>query len=262
MKTPSQALKTIEEIRKDIEFLPTGLKDFDKELDGGLLRKEIVILGGFTGIGKSYLAGQIMLNIALKGFRTGYFSLEIANEVVISRLIGQEANIKSAHILTNQVSTIDQMRMDKEALKITSHDEFIHLYDEVYELADIKAKIRAGKYEFVVIDFIQNIMVKGMNDEYSRLSHVALELQRLAKEVDCCILVLSQLSNFNEKAGKLEYKGSGSVAMVADIGLFILRGDADLGSQNDLTLVLKKNRRGVSGLSFSYQFQTPGGKII
>ena len=90
-------------------------------------------------------------------------------------------------------------------------------------------------------------------DEYSRLSLISLRLQKLAKEKNCCILVLSQLSNTiakNINNSQLEYKGSGSIATVCDLGFFLER-EFDL---DKLILSLRKNRRGVSKMRWEFRF--------
>jgi hypothetical protein len=108
-----------------------------------------------------------------------------------------------------------------------------------------------------VVDFIQNVLTKG-KDEYSSMTLAALQFQKIAKKYNCCIVVVSQLSNGAAKNGNLEYKGSGGIAMVADLGFFIIRKEND---HNGIYLQLKKNRRGISGMIFDLVFQTPGGKI-
>jgi len=115
-----------------------------------------------------------------------------------------------------------------------------------------------------VIDFIQNIIVKGM-DEYERLSYISLMLQKLAKEKKCCILVLSQLSNSiarNINQSQLEYKGSGAIATVCDLGFFLVREIDHSISLDKLTLALRKNRRGVSGQKWELSFEGEGGLIV
>lgn len=100
-------------------------------------------------------------------------------------------------------------------------------------------------------------------DEYTRLSYVALEFQKLAKQTNSTILVLSQLSNMvarEKNTAIVEYKGSGSIATVADLGFFIQRGDYEL-NPDQLNLFLRKNRRGISGLEFNLAFTRPGGLI-
>ncbi len=258
----TEIINKIHANKENLEFLPTGFAYLDKELDGGFMRKELIVLGGSTGIGKSYLAGQMFSNIAKAGFKSAYFSLEISNEMVVSRLIGQQANIKSTHVLTGNLDMTDSVSFNTHMSEISVYEEFMNFYDETYRFEEIKKEIIEQGYEFVVVDFIQNVVELGM-DEYTRLSYVALELQKLAKASNSTILVLSQLSNMmarDKSNSTVEYKGSGSIATVADLGFYITRGDFDI-NPDDLFLMLRKNRRGVSGQQFNLKFERPGGKI-
>jgi hypothetical protein len=75
-------------------------------------------------------------------------------------------------------------------------------------------------------------------------------------------MVLSQLSNVmsrDKKSTAVEYKGSGSIGTVCDLGFFIEEGTAGDAS---LSLRLRKNRRGVSGAQFNFMVQQPGGQLI
>lgn len=266
----SEILKRIEENKKLVEFLPTGFGNIDKELDGGFLKKEIIILGAFTGIGKSFLAGQFFYNMAVKGFKSAYFSLEISNEMIVSRLVGQLANIKPTRIMNGRLYPEEMDKKAKARARTIMFDENMDFYDSVYLLEEIEKAIKANNYEFVVIDFIQNIMVEKNLDEYARLSFVSISLQKIAKEANCCILVLSQLSNKVGRDGSkvVEYKGSGAIAIVADLGFFIERGEPvlDVNGQpvgnQEVKLSLRKNRRGISGLVWNMEFMHPGGLIV
>jgi replicative DNA helicase len=265
VKKASEIITKLNESSSEVEVLPTGFAKLDAFLDGGLRRKELILLGGQTGIGKSYLAGQIQYNIAVKGFLTAYFSLEISNEMVVSRLIGGIANIKPSRILSGFLNKEEIDEQIKAQSKVIAHDGCMVFSDEIYEFEALKKEIIAGKYAFVVIDFIQNVEVPKIHEEYSRLTKVGRELQKLAKTEDNCILALSQLSNqvAREKAEKsisIEYRGSGALAHACDIGFFIERAQPT-PTNNPLTLHLKKNRRGSSGLSFDLEFQYPGGRI-
>jgi len=266
----SEILQRIEENKKHIEFLPTGFDNIDRELDGGFLKKEIVIVGAFTGIGKSYLAGQFFYNMAIRGFKSAYFSLEISNEMIVSRLVGQLANIKPTRIMNGLLLVEEMDRKATARAKTIMFDENMDFYDSVYLLEEIEKAIKENNYEFVVIDFIQNIMIEKNMDEYARLSYISVQLQKIAKETNCCILVLSQLSNKVGKDGSkiVEYKGSGAIAIVADLGFFIERGEPVLdvngqpiGNQT-VKFSLKKNRRGISGLAWNMEFIHPGGMIV
>ncbi|MGH2611567.1 MAG: DnaB-like helicase C-terminal domain-containing protein [Rhabdochlamydiaceae bacterium] len=259
----TEIIEKIEQNKKDLEFMKTGFPFVDSFIDGGFLKKELIIIGGHTGIGKSYFGVQILFNIAKQGFKVGYFSLEMSNEMLVARLIGQFANIKPTRIYAGLLEIDEYDRKAEARAKIISFDELMNFHDDLYLLGEIETIIRDNSYEFVVIDFIQNIMLANNMDEYQRLSFVSLQLQRIAKETGCCILVLSQLSNRIAKDGSkiIEYKGSGTIAMVCDLGFFIERSDVQVDGKNEVRLNLKKNRRGISGQLFNFEFQHPGGLI-
>lgn len=256
----STIMQSVKKDSKEIEFMPTGISKLDEFLDGGLMKKELVILGGFTGSGKSYLAGQIALNIAKEGFNTAYFSLEISNKMVATRLVGQIANVKAARISGGLLTANEHEERIMAEGEVEAYDNFLEFVDDQYRLVDISKTITEGKFEFVVIDFIQNVL-HSKDGEYERLSSVALELQQLAKRLNCCILILSQLSNDAAKSmgGQVEYKGSGSIATVADLGLYLERTEVAPGAMyQPLRLYIKKNRRGFSGGELELKMRFPG----
>ena len=255
----SEVIEKIEANKGKWEFLKTGFYSLDDALDGGFLRKELVILGGFTGIGKSYMAGQILLNIAKQGFKSSYYSLEISNEMVVSRLIGSLANIRPTRIMAGLLTEEEYQKKLEAKAQLLCFDKYLAFYDSFYQLNQIRKSIDDDKPEFVVIDFIQNIFTVGAS-EYERLSFASLELQRIAKEQNCCILTLSQLSNRAAREGSdsptVEYKGSGGISQVADLGFWMEQRDT-----NKVRLVLRKNRRGQSKFTFDLTFENPGGRI-
>jgi replicative DNA helicase len=258
-KKVKELLDSIYDESKRMEFLPMGFKRVDEHLDGGLLKKELIVVGAFTGVGKSYFAGQITMNLAFQGFKTAYFSTEISSETVISRMIGALSNIKSTRIIAGFLSNAEKEKQEEATAKLLTSGDFFRFYDDLYDLEEIKKEVVDNDYDFVVIDFIQNVFCKNMPDEYSRLSYIALQLQKLAKDADCCMFVLSQLSNQAAKKTThevLEYKGSGNIATVCDLGFIMTRG-----SDNEFKLRLQKNRRGGSGRDITLMFKQPGGWI-
>lgn len=261
MKKFNEVVDSINGLKDTFELFPTGFRKMDEFLDGGFMRKELVILGGATGRGKSFIAGTIFQHIASKGFRCAYFSLEISNEMVVSRLIGASANIKPTRIMMGLLTAEEYKSKMEAKAKLSAYENFMFFYDDVYLLEVIKKEVREGKYDFVIIDFVQNIIAKE-SDEYARLSSIALELQKFAKEMNCCILILSQLSNTmsrEKNSSIVEYKGSGSIATVCDLGFFIESNEAE---PDKFRIRLRKNRRGISGVAWEFTFVQPGGKII
>lgn len=258
-----QVFEKIQQEKGSHEFIPTGFKGMDEKLDGGFLKKELVVLGGPTGTGKSYLAIHFAMQAANAGFKTGYFSLEISNELVVARMIGMMSNIKAAHVLYGLHDEGD-IEYKKAQAHIFGYSDLFETFDDTYDLAEIDRIAREQKFDMIVVDFIQNVFA-SKSDEYERLSLVALSLQRLAKALNVSIIILSQLSNLVSKAKDddrpLEFKGSGSIATVADLGFFLTKGDNSLalpGTEN-YNLLLSKNRRGASKQLIPLLVRWPGG---
>lgn len=268
-QTTSEVIQKIKNEKNGHEVMPTGLPKLDRILDGGFYSKEVVVIGAHTGTGKSQLAGQILLNVAKEGFKTAYFSLEISSEMILSRLVGLLINMKPSIVRFGTLTKEEHDRKLEGEARILALDNLISFYDDVYDIKTIAQEIKNNTYEFVVVDFIQNIQ-SGVSDEYVRLSNTAIELQKICKATSCTALVLSQLSNTAAQQGRtsktLEYKGSGAIAMVCDLGFFLERNnptcdDQDYQANNGTILTLKKNRRGISGNVINLGYELPGGLI-
>lgn len=253
MKTIEQYFTNIVEQSKGLEIIPTGFNSLDQFLDGGFMKKELIVIGGGTGSGKSILGGQVALHAASKGHRVAYFSLEISGEMIVSRLAGGIANVKPTQIIHNDLGDKETV-VDDAKIKVAMYSDLFHIYDDIYELKQIWEIVDKENYDLVIIDFIQNVFYKGT--EYERMSFIALTLQKLAKKKNCSIIALSQLSNTALKEKVVEYKGSGSIAMVADIGMFIAK-DQD----GNKVLGIRKNRRGMSHFDMGFSFRIPSGQI-
>jgi replicative DNA helicase len=262
-KTFEQVFAEIDLAKENNEIIHTELPILDSELDGGFFRKEMIILGAASGVGKSILAAQFSLAAVRQGYKVGYFSLEISNEMIVSRLLGAIGNIKPVKIRMGYLTGAEETVNEVSKTKLLAYNDFFHFYDNFYSLDSIIKEIKLNQFDFVVVDFIQNIMLQG--DEYTRLSAAALQFQKLAKETNSCILVCSQMSNAAVKEGSkqvLEYKGSGSIATVCDLGFVITKTEWTPEKMlNNIVLTLKKNRRGISGQNFELEMQLPGGHI-
>ncbi len=257
-----QIIESIRTKKPDDYVMPTGFHELDEFLDGGFFRKELIVIGAQTGAGKSLFSAQIFLNIAKKCFNSAYFSLEISNEMIVSRLIGQSANLKPSKIMRGYLTPDEFKRKTEAEISLQVYESTINCYDNIYKLKDIEKEIVDNKYEFIVVDFIQNVLAE-QKDEYSNLTLISIELQRIAKDNNCCIVMVSQLSNMALRGNYLEYKGSGAIAMVADLGFFLIRnmGDDDM-DKDKMILKLAKNRRGFSGKKFGFQIVTDGALLV
>ncbi len=58
------------------DTLPTGFQSLDRVIGGGLRKRDLVLLGGDVGSGKSALALAFAMRVAAQGRRVAFFSGE------------------------------------------------------------------------------------------------------------------------------------------------------------------------------------------
>ena len=105
-----QAIKTYEkenvlnyldefnELIKDTKYNPplsTGIDELDRALEGGFYKKNLVILGAISSLGKTTLALQIGDNVARNGTDVLIFSLEMSKEELIAKSLSRNSYLKA-----------------------------------------------------------------------------------------------------------------------------------------------------------------------
>jgi replicative DNA helicase len=176
--------------------------------------------------------------------------------MIVSRLLAEATKVSPTRIMSGTFYQDEETRIEYAEIDLSAYDYLMEFHDDKYILAELEKEIKENEYDFVVIDFIQNVVAKG--DEYERLSFIALALQKLAKSSNCTILALSQLSNMvsrEKNTSVVEYRGSGSIATVCDLGFFIEPDPEAEFNHESFILRLRKNRRGISGLEFKFYFK-------
>ena len=90
MKTGDKVKSLIDGIADSINtpYIPTGFKNFDSILDGGLY-EGVYILGAIPSLGKTTLALQIADQIAEAGEDVLIFSLEMARRELMAKSISR-----------------------------------------------------------------------------------------------------------------------------------------------------------------------------
>ena len=101
----TQAMKS----DRGIVGVPTGLTDLDEKL-GGLHKSDLVILAGRPGMGKTALATNIAFHAAQnimsrqEKSSIAFFSLEMSSEQLSTRILSEQARIKSDDIRKGKVT--------------------------------------------------------------------------------------------------------------------------------------------------------------
>jgi len=217
--------------------VPTGLTDLDDRL-GGLHKSDLIIIAGRPSMGKTALATNIAFNAAKKIQDDGkksciaFFSLEMSSEQLSTRILAEQARIKSNDIRRGKIS---EEQFDKFIETSKNISELPLYIDETpaITIASLSNRARRIKRLFgldmVVVDYIQLMRAINIKDgRVQEISEITQGLKALAKELSVPVLALSQLSRAVEhrddkKPQLADLRESGSIEQDADVVMFVFR---------------------------------------
>jgi replicative DNA helicase len=241
------------------------------ELTSGLQRKDLVILAARPAMGKTSLALNIAAHAALRGeLKVAIFSLEMAAEQLVRRLLAAEARVDQRRLATGYLAKSDWPKLTMAAQSL--QDVNIWIDDSPgATVLELSAKARRLKQEqgldLVIVDYMQ-LMSGGarFNSRHEEVSAISRGLKAMAKELDLPLLVLSQLSRQPERRGGdhrpqlSDLRESGSIEQDADVVMFIVRPsvyDPDVEDPRRAELIIAKQRNGPVGeidLIFQHEY--------
>ena len=217
--------------------VPTGLTDLDERL-GGLHKSDLVIIAGRPSMGKTALATNIAFNAAKKIQEDGkkstiaFFSLEMSSEQLSTRILAEQARIKSNDIRRGKIS---EEQFDKFIETSKNISELPLYIDETPAISIAALSNRARRIkrlfglDMVVVDYIQLMRATNIKDgRVQEISEITQGLKALAKELSVPVLALSQLSRAVEqrddkKPQLADLRESGSIEQDADVVMFVFR---------------------------------------
>jgi len=218
--------------------VPTGLTDLDEKL-GGLHKSDLVILAGRPSMGKTALATNIAYNAAHHILKrqekssVAFFSLEMSSEQLSTRILSEQARIKSDDVRRGKVTEEEINRYIETSRNIYNLPLYIDETPAI-TIATLSNRARRIKRLFglnlIVVDYIQ-LMKSGSNKYDGRvqeISEITQGLKALAKELSVPVLALSQLSRAveqrDDKQPQLaDLRESGSIEQDADVVMFVYR---------------------------------------
>lgn len=214
---------------------------------GGMMPGHLWVIGGFSSTGKSAALTNLVKDAIRAKKWVGVFSLEMTQEQYIIRLLSLLSGVPQYDIKTRAYVGLDVVE-NVRAAEAYLRRAPLRIYDTLYRLPDIRSKAIQMKetdgLDVMAVDFIQNVHVEG--DEVKDARTTILSLQNLAKELDCTVLALSQVSNEMAKwegdKNYYSFKGHGAIRDAADVAIMLKRDRATSPGTMDFNIV--KNRHG------------------
>ena len=230
-------LKQIDEAAKNKDKLvgiPTGFKDLDAKLNG-LQKSNLVIIAARPSMGKTALALNIAQQTAVKSNSSVIiFSLEMSKEQLGQRLLSVQSRVEMQKL---QKGELDRKDWDRVNMALDDMQDAPIVIDDTpgISLMEIRNKCRRLKVEkgldLIVIDYLQLMNSPDKSDSRQQeISAISRQLKLLAREMDCPVIALSQLSRAPEqrpdhRPNLSDLRESGAIEQDADIVLFLYRDD-------------------------------------
>lgn len=246
------------ETRGQFNGLETGYRSLDLILQG-LQPTSLTIIGARPGMGKTAFALGIMTHVGTVVNRPAlFFSLEMSKQELAERVLASTARIDSSKLRTGDLSDGDWNRVQEAFGYLQSSKIFIDDNPSL-TVMDVRARARRMKSQngdlgVVIIDYLQLMSSKGAKENRQvEVSEMSRALKILARELQCPVIALSQLSRKleerNEKRPIMsDLRESGSLEQDADVVLFLFRperyGDVPNDQKADAEVIVGKNRNG------------------
>ena len=238
------------------DTVPTGFPSLDRVLAGGLRRKDLVVLGGDVGSGKSALGLGVAIRAAGAQIPTMYLSGEMSPDRVLERALAVEGRASIDDLRQGRLDDPTRASVGAAAVRLRHNPLVVRpllgtSFDEVQTALDI-----VPRRQLLVIDSLQ---LTAPPHPAARLQErIALSvraLKSLAVEWDLAVLVIAQLPGHradrpDPRPSLDDLGGFGAIKQNADVVLMIYREEMyrpGQGVEGATELIVAKNRNGSTG---------------
>lgn len=241
----------------------TGFADLDRLSNGGPGRGALWVLGGRPGEGKTALAMNIALNMAFDDVGVGVFSLEMTREELATRVLASESGVSAEGELdADQVRALHDAAARVRRLPVLIDDTPGLALDELLARAK-RMKVRlavAGKrLGLIVVDYLQIVQVPHVagRKKVDEIGDISKALKVLARELNCAVLALAQLSRESEREKRrprmTDLRDCGQIEQDADWVGILWRGRHTESWQTDLAICKQRTGQKTADLKLGWQ---------
>ncbi|RPI27715.1 MAG: replicative DNA helicase [Acidobacteria bacterium] len=264
-----QVYENIEILSKQRDLvtgIPTGYIELDT-MTSGLQPSDLIIIAARPGLGKTSFALNIGQHAAMMNKTVGIFSLEMAANQLVHRLICAEARVDSHRVRTGKLHKEDWQALGKAITRLDKARIFIDDTPGI-TVTEMRSKARRLKAEhgldLLIVDYMQ-LMSAGpigkqrYENRQQEISAISRSLKGVAKELNIPLIAISQLSRAPEqrrgdhKPQLSDLRESGSIEQDADVVMFIYREDLyskeeDPEEKGIAQIIIGKQRNGPVGI--------------
>ena len=255
-----QKIQDASKTKGHVTGVPTGFTDLDY-MTTGFQPSDFILIAARPSMGKTAFVLNIIEHVALKkNMPCMIFSLEMSKEQLVNRLFSMDSGIDAQVLRTGELSDNDWPRLIDTVGRVGDSNIIIDDTPGI-TAAELRSKCRKMKLErgldLVVIDYLQ-LMSGGSRKNDNRqqeISDISRSLKALARDLECPVVALSQLSRACEtrtdKRPMLsDLRESGAIEQDADIVMFLYRDEyynPDTEHPGEAEVIIAKQRNGPIG---------------
>lgn len=226
----------IRRLDEKAKYILTGIPVIDRYLN--LSPGNLFIIGGRPSAGKTALSLQMACEMARKGYKVCYFSLETDPDTLTARIIANRLAIPLSDV---KAKTVPQSSLDDLA---ELHRLPLFIRSASGKGAGwIKAQAQRMKAQVVFIDYLQLLTASKAKDRYQQITSISIALHELAQTTGILVVALAQLNRNAAHASPstADLKESGQLEQDAD-AILLLSADKE-----QYQAILAKNKEGRVG---------------
>lgn len=242
----------------EVTGVPTGFRDLDDKTSG-FQKGDMVLIAARPSMGKTTFALNIAQHAALKcGKSVVIFSLEMSKEQLAYKLLCAEANVDMLKLRTGNLDDEDWENIARASGPLAASKIYIDDTAGV-NIMEMRSKCRRIKIEhgidLIMVDYLQLMSGIGGESRQQEVSEISRSIKALAKEMQCPVVALSQLSRAPEQRADhrpmlSDLRESGSIEQDADVVMFLYRDeyyDKETEDKNMAECIIAKQRNGPVG---------------
>ncbi len=206
-----------------------------------MLPGQLLTIAGYTGMGKSIVTTQIILNMLMTNKKVVLYSLEMSREEIFNKMISNGCNIEFNNIFTNNITDQEKDKITKYISMFLIAKDLI-IYEFVDDINKIETQIKKDKLQnkadIIFIDLINRVTDRTTKEQNRAvfLSGITRKLKLIAGKLKIPIVITAQINRAVEsrrdKAPTLaDIKESGGIAEDSDY-VFGLYRNKDLEDED------------------------------
>lgn len=239
--------------RDSLKGASSGLGKIDDKLDG-FQDGELSIIGARPSTGKTAYALQVADAMCRQGRKVAFFSAEMSGETLAMRMLSRESGISGKVLRTGMLRPTDFAYLVEAAGRIDAAAIFVDDTPNI-EISQVVANARQMRrnegVDAIIIDYLGLLRHERTDiPRWERMGDISARLKGLARELDCPVIALSQITRDSEgkRPTLASIRDSGMIEQDADVVIFLHTANEVSDTMREVVFTVAKNRNGETGV--------------